>query len=195
MKSKKSLLLIGVLSLSLLMPLHVSANTTYVTSNAQVSTDGGTIENKDVASNSDEGKCDVSVSQGSTFSVIIPKTVILNGGFGQANEASYTINVTANIASDEVLTVSPVTSFKMADVNGIKTAKDASVVQSITKFVDPETKNAKFSSSVDVKALSNGTNGSHPVSSTDGKIIVSNLTAGSWQGSFNFNISLLSQNF
>lgn len=191
MKSKKVLLLFSVLFFSLVSVAH--ADTKYTTSEAKVNTEG-TIDNKDVLPSDNEGKCEVTVSQKSTFSVTIPKTVVLKGDFGEVNKADYTISVKANIASDEIITVSPQTSFDMKDKSNIKT-KQASVTQNVTKFVDSETKGTKLSEDSTVNPLDRANPGDEGTGSCTGEIKVDKLTAGSWSGTFNFDISLKETTF
>ena len=52
-------------------------------------------------------KVDVYVTQASTFNVKLPKTIILNGAYGQTNSGAYEVEVEGNLASDEVVSCTP----------------------------------------------------------------------------------------
>ena len=52
-------------------------------------------------------RVDVYVTQASTFNVKLPKTIILNGTYGQTNSGAYEVEVEGNLASDEVVTCTP----------------------------------------------------------------------------------------
>lgn len=193
MKVKKVLVLLSVLVLSLSSIHGVKAETNYTDSTSSVSYNTDSPISSDVSTSNDAGKCDVRVSQTSTFSVTIPKTIVLNGGVGSDNSATYTVGVNANIASDEVIVVAPPESFQMADAKGIKTStKTANISQSVTRFVESETKTNQFSSRDEYTSIARASEGAEGTTSVDGSVTVENLTAGAWQGTFNFNISLSS---
>lgn len=158
-----------------LMPMSAFAATNYSTS-----TEGVTYSNA-ITADAPTNTVNVTVAQKSTFSVTIPKNITLLGTAGQSNAANYTVTTSGNIASNEVINVTPVTSFKMNDSKGVKKALNATVTQSVTKFVNSEAKTAKYSSVANTVAL--GT-------TTTGNVKVAGLTAGSWSGNFNFNINL-----
>ena len=159
--------------LTMAMPMTVFAATDYTTSAENVTyTDAITADSTP--------QVQVSVSQTSTFSVKIPKTITLNGKVGETNDASYEVEVSGNIASNEVVTVAPTTTFKMKDNSGVKADIDATVTQAVQKFVNSDAKEAKHKEAADTIALGK----------TNGTVEVANLTAGSWAGTFNFNISL-----
>jgi hypothetical protein len=157
---------------TLIAPMTAFAATSYKTTNASVTNANA------ITADAPTNEVSVSVTQGSTFSVTIPKTIVLNGTAGAANEAQYDVKVSGNIASNETINVVPVTSFKMSDVKGVKKQLDATVTQTYTKFVDSQ---VSISSSVkDTMAIGD----------TTGKVSVADLTSGSWTGNFNFAISL-----
>lgn len=184
MKSKKILVLLGVLCLGLSSIHGVKAETEYENSDSSVSYASG-----DVETDSEES-CEVLVSQGSTFSVSIPKFIVLNGYSDDSNSAEYTISTYSNIASDEVLIVQPLTeSFEMKDFSELKT-KTAYVSQSIYKFVESETKAAFFSSNDEYGSIDRASDGEVGTSEAYGEVSVENLTAGEWSGTFVFNIEL-----
>ena len=170
MKNTKLMAAIPMVA-TIIMPMTAFAATGYETSGANVtSTETYTEDTKDTPTK-------VTVTQGSTFSVKIPKEVILDGTANGDNSAIYNIEVTGNIASNETINVVPAASFNMRDVKGVKKDIVATIEQPITKFVD---------SQVNV----DGKNDTIHIGNTTGKITVANLTSGSWEGSFYFNISL-----
>ncbi len=183
MKSKKILVLFGVLFLSLSSIHGVKAETEYENSDSSVSYASGT-----VSSDSNED-CQVSVSQTSTFSVTIPKYIVLNGAAGETNDAEYDVNVTANIASDEKIVVEPPENFEMKDNSGIKT-KTATITQPAYVFVEDETKSHSFSQDSSYVAINRASEGEDGTALVEGTVAVENLTAGEWSGTFSFNIEL-----
>ena len=184
MKSKKILVLFGVLFLSLSSIRGVKAETKYENSDSSVSYVSGTVSH-----DSDED-CQVSVSQTSTFSVTIPKYIVLNGTAGQVNNAEYEVDVTANIASDEKIVVEPPENFEMKDNSGIKT-KTAIITQPAYIFVEDETKSFSFSQDSSYVAINRASEGEDGTALSEGTVEVENLTAGEWSGTFSFNIELV----
>ena len=145
---------------------------------------------QDYDNTADETKVDVLVVQASSFSVSIPKRIVLNGSVTEANDADYTIKVSGNIASNEVISVIPANTFKMYDENGIMPALDTTVTQNVTKFVDEALKNSKYPNATDTIFIK--TNNDGDVGTTTGNVEVHELTSGSWSGIFNFEIKLKS---
>lgn len=114
-----------------------------------------------------EKGCEVYATLPSSFTVKIPKTVILTG---TANgSGAYTVKVSGDIAGDETITVAPADSVAMK-----QTGKDdvtATIAQTKKTWTVADT------------GLADGV-------STTGTITASGLTAGQWKGTFNFDISL-----
>lgn len=162
------------------MPMSVFAATGY-----QDTKEGVTYEN-DIVADKSQNECEVLVTQTSSFSVVIPKTIILNGTVGNTNFANYNVTVKGNIASDETINVVPDTNFKMKDIKQIKDDIDANVTQVVTKFVNAETKSKVYTNAEDTIGISV----KDETGKTVGNIKVDGLTAGSWRGVFNFNINL-----
>ena len=122
----------------------------------------------------------VNVSQGSTFTVEIPKTIALSGAKGAENSAPYTVTVTADIPGDEFISVVPDSTFKMSSSG--KEDIDATVTQAYTDFgvsKSIKTDGTKLTMSELMAGVS-----------TDGKVAVENLTSGKWTGSFDFAIAI-----
>lgn len=110
---------------------------------------------------------EVLYDQASTFSVTIPKTIVL----GDTKASDYTVNVKGDIASDKQVNVTPNASFDMIDQAGGKDDVEATVTQNETVW-----------SSKDV-CKENGTDKA-------GNVEALGLTAGSWKGTFQFTIVL-----
>ena len=112
---------------------------------------------------------DVYVSQASTFGVFIPKTIILDGKVNEngINKANYIVNVStnSNISGQEKIKVIPDTQFYLSQLgkNDIK----ATILQDKIEWAYNE-----------LTMVGNG------------EISTNEMSAGSWKGSFNFNILL-----
>ncbi len=125
---------------------------------------------------------DVLYELGSTFSVVIPKTIVLDA---TSKDSNYTVKVSGDISSDKKVTVAPQDALNgPEDPAGInfymkdqaeKGTKKADVQADVTQeFVD-------WSSAEVCKA--DGT-------TKNGNVAAPTITAGSWKGTFNFNIAL-----
>ena len=104
----------------------------------------------------------VYVEIGSSYTVTIPKTITLDG---TTKTGSYTVSVAGDIAGDETVKVVPDASFAMSQTD--KADVTASITQDKTAW----------------KVSEFGTAG-------NGSISASGLTAGAWNGTFNFNVGL-----
>ena len=169
-----------------------AASTTQNSSGSTVADAGNTAENMDgkdttqdkktvysgeiTADSTEEVK--VYATQASTFSVKIPKVIILDG---QAGTAKYQVSVKGNINGEEVVNVVPTASFKMASKG--KADITATTTQTVQKFVNTTDSHAAGSSFM---------NGVKPDAfiTTEGDVSVAGMTAGSWTGTTNFDISL-----
>lgn len=187
MKNMNKIMAIMPLAASMVVPMTAFAKTDYVTSVAAV------VETQEVkadsnAENMEERQVEVSVVQASAFSVSIPKQISLNGAKNQKNDSDYKVKVAGNIASDEVITVIPVESFEMSDTKGNKAPLTAVVTQKQIKFVNDAAKgtdaNKDAEDTVAIEVEMEDT------PSVTGNVEVKKLTAGSWQGKFNFDIKL-----
>ena len=122
----------------------------------------------DELTNSEENngnKVNVYVTQASTFSVIIPKTIILSG---ETKNGTYQILVKGDIGGLDSISVTPdnLLALKQYGKDDIL----ANVTQEKTTF-----------------NYNDGMTSETPTT-TNGTIVAPNMTAGSWSGSFNFNI-------
>lgn len=120
---------------------------------------------------------EVLYSLGSTFSVVIPKTIVLDT---VDKDSDYAVRVYGDISSDKKVTVAPQDA--LDDIAGInfymkdqatKGTKKADVQANVTQDVVDWT-------SAEVTADT----------SKDGNVAAPTITAGSWKGTFNFNIAL-----
>lgn len=107
----------------------------------------------------------------SYFSVLIPKVIVLDGIWGNAN---YDITVNGAFYYNDTLTVKPATSFVMTDRNNISSMK-ANILQSKQNFMkeDITSSGAKTTGSIQVDRAN---------------------FAGSWTGTFKFDIKFVMQN-
>ena len=110
----------------------------------------------------------VTVSQPSTFSVIIPKEIELVADTNTDYKEDYTVVVEGNIAGNETVTVKPDASFDLTQ----------SGKANITATVTQNDKTASYND------LANG-----KTKSLAGTVTANNVTAGSWEGIFKFDIS------
>ncbi len=120
----------------------------------------------------------VYATQASTYSVKIPKTVVLNGADGSG---AYRIGVKGNIAGNQTITVAPVdkdaekegVNFSLAEQGTVsqKSNITASIEQAKTAFVQSEISATDWTT-------------------TDATISAPAITAGAWTGTFDFNISI-----
>lgn len=109
--------------------------------------------------------CNVYATLPSSFTVIIPKTVILEGATN--GSGSYTVRVTGDIAGNESVVVKPdaTVTMKQEGKDDVTAAISQNSVWDYSGLVAPS--NAHV-----------------------GTITASGLTAGSWVGTFNFDISI-----
>lgn len=114
----------------------------------------------------------VKYNQASTFTVTIPKTVTLDGA---TKTSDYTVNVKGDISSDKEVSVAPDTTFAMKDKSEAIVKKD-----DVTATV---TQDATVWSSAEVCVANTGTD-------KNGNIEAKDLTAGTWEGVFNFDIAM-----
>lgn len=113
---------------------------------------------------------EVEYKQASTFSVTIPKKIVL----GEEKNSDYNVNVKGDISSTDQVKVAPITKFDMIDVGTVGTRKanvEATVKQDETIW-----------SSAQVCA-EDGTD-------KTGNVSALGLTSGTWEGTFTFNIAL-----
>lgn len=138
----------------------------------------------------------VEYSQDSSFTVTIPKTITLDSN----KTSTYEVNVKGDISSDTKVTVIPDSTFTMSDISkgegvtdGVKADVTATVTQEKTEWSDREVCVTKTESG---DANNDGTTDEGETITTvvgtteEGSISATDLTAGSWKGTFNFAIAL-----
>lgn len=145
-------------------------------SNGKTEDTSSSVENKEISKDEiysgTEGKTEVYAGRGSTFTITIPEKITLNGGRGEENSAHYEVTVKGDIAGDEVINVVPDGSFKISQ----KGKHDIQATNTMKKTA--------FSIAEDtMKELNRGV-------STEGIIKVESITAGEWNGVFDFEISV-----
>lgn len=153
----------------MLMPMTAFAAVSQTQDVTQEETDAGATKDTDVI-----------YSQSSTYSVIIPKLIVLDGA---TKDSGYTVNVKGDISSDKQVSVAPQDA--ITDEAGINFyMKDQATVG--TKKADVQadvTQDATVWSSAEVCVANTGT-------TKNGKVEAPTITAGSWKGTFAFNIAL-----
>lgn len=147
-----------------------------------------TLYSDEITADAPTNACEVYATQASTFSVVIPKTIILNGKKDEANTGAYVVTAKGNIGGAETIHVVPDAAFKMSQEG--KEDIDATVTQAITNFVVTERADDKL---VGTMTTANTAKGVDAVdgATADGLVEVTNLSAGSWAGQFNFNIEIV----
>ena len=199
MKMNKLLLMGLAMTTAISMPVFAASGLTNSTASttADATRTEGAMDGQDTNQSkatvySDEIKedksetCEVYATQASTFSVIIPKTIILDGAKDAANGniGKYVVTVKGNIGGAEIVSVTPDASFKMSQAG--KDDIDATVTQAITNF---RVEDAALLEGADTSKTVYGVDIAEGVT-TDGSVAVSNLSAGSWSGQFAFNIAI-----
>lgn len=108
------------------------------------------------------------------FSVTIPKRITLSG---ETKSGTYTVTCTGAIGDSRYISVVPDSSFTMTQKG--KADITATTLQQITKF-----RSADYTGSLEADETEMGTD-------IEGTIHTPDLTAGSWNGTFNFRINLI----
>lgn len=120
---------------------------------------------------------EVSYLQASSFSVVIPKKIVLDAA---SKDSNYAVRVYGDISSDKKVTVAPQDA--LTDIEGINFyMKDQATVGTKKNDVQANVTQAAVDwTSAEVTADT----------SKDGKVAAPTITAGNWKGTFNFNIAL-----
>ena len=189
MKSKniKNLSILGasVLMTSNMIPLftYAASNTKDSIGSVDMEDDGTTIGVDETQTQKTEYSAEITtdveettkvyVSQASTFGVTIPKVIILDGKKNDqnVNKANYVVTISneSNFSGSEKVLVVPDATFKMTQEG--KNDLDATVTQDKEEWLHNE-----------ITTIGNG------------EVSATGMSAGSWKGSFNFNIKLESEN-
>lgn len=127
----------------------------------------------------DKVACDVYAEVGSQFKVTIPKKITLSG---ESKSGTYQVSVVGDIAGTETINVTPDASFAMSQTG--KKDVTATVTQAVTKFRD-----SLYDKALAADEALMGTDEKEGTKA-DGLIEAKDLTAGAWNGQFNFKIEL-----
>lgn len=140
-------------------------------------TDYDPISQTEVGESGTSRDTEVLYDLGSTFSVVIPKRIVLDA---TSKDSDYAVRVYGDISSDKKVTVAPQDA--LTDIEGINFyMKDQATIG--TKKADVQanvTQDVVDWTSAEVTADT----------SKDGNVAAPTITAGSWKGTFNFNIAL-----
>lgn len=140
-------------------------------------TDYDPISQTEVGESGTSRDTEVLYDLGSTFSVVIPKRIVLDA---TSKDSDYAVRVYGDISSDKKVTVAPQDA--LTDIAGINFyMKDQATIG--TKKADVQadvTQDVVDWTSAEVTADT----------SKDGNVAAPTITAGSWKGTFNFNIAL-----
>lgn len=128
-----------------------------------------TVESDETAS------CSVYAEVGSTFTVTIPKSLTLSGA---DKTGSYNVAVTGDIAGNQYVSVTPAATFAM-EQDG-KADVTATITQTVNKFRGDNYTSELLTDGTEVRFATGAT----------GSIAAPDLTAGAWEGTFDFVIAL-----
>ena len=128
------------------------------------------VDNSTATSETNTKSVDVYATQGSTYSVKIPKIIILDGVNGNG---AYRVSVKGNISGNQTVKVIPDSTFVLSEVATADAKIDiiARVTQAKTAWTTSELSDSTWATQ-------------------DATIAVSPLTAGSWHGTFGFAVSI-----
>lgn len=124
-----------------------------------------------------EQKRDVEVyaSQGQTFTIKIPRKIVLAGSKGSESSAEFETEIKANISGADVIKVEPQNSFfELSESSGVKRPVDCNITLGQTEF-------SLLTNTQE--ALENGVVTTHMVTAE-------RLSSGTWSGQFNWVISV-----
>lgn len=126
---------------------------------------------------------EVTYVQTSTYSVVIPKTIVLDG---ETKDSDYTVKVSGDISSDKQVSVAPQDAIDTADGINFYMIDQASVTNKKANVQADVTQDETIWSSAEVCAESGTTK--------NGNVGAPTITAGNWKGTFTFNIALQDAN-
>lgn len=194
-KNFKVLGLAGLMTVMSVMPVmaapagNISTSTKDVTYNADAGSEYDEAWNKSVKEDTE-----VLVSRGSTFTVKVPKKIVLVGTKGAANDADYDVTVDGDIPGDVTINVVPNTAsntkldgsttqtdnfadgsgtFAMLEKSGVKNNITATITLADTSWTIED----------------DGVDDMITEVAKSGNVSVANLSAGEWSNTINFDIS------
>lgn len=140
----------------------------------------GTVDETQTIQSNEAAQCEIYAEVGSEFTVTIPKQITLDG---ESKTGTYTISCKGDIAGDEYVSVIPDASFTMSQQG--KADATANITQAKRQFRT----NRYGAALLDTEVLMNDASGANGTT-ISGTIEASALTAGAWNGVFNFTIAL-----
>lgn len=164
-----------IISLSLLVALVCTSMPVYAYTDSV-----GTVNETQTIESSEAAQCEIYAEVGSEFTVTIPKQITLDG---ESKTGTYTVSCKGDIAGDEYVSVIPDASFTMSQQG--KADVTANIVQTKNQFRT----NGYGAALLDTEVLMNDASGANGTE-ISGTIEASTLTAGTWNGVFNFTITL-----
>ena len=177
---KKKSLISVLMSLVLTMCMSVSVFATSFTDPdlLYINKSGSSYDGRPIAT-------EVSATRTSSFSVIIPKTIVLPGSSVDGmHEALYAITVRGDIGSMDDIIVVPDKMFNLRQPN--KNDVTAKVTQDAQKFRLGSSNSLNLGSHVQTLSVADLSTG---FTSDTGKVSVGSLSPGTWTGTYNYNIS------
>jgi uncharacterized protein YxeA len=128
------------------------------------------VDNSTATNETNTKSVDVYATQGSTYSVKIPKTIILDGSTGNG---AYRVSVKGNISGNQTVKVIPDSTFVLSEVATVNAKSDitAVVTQAKTAWTTSELSDSTWATQ-------------------NASISVSPMSAGSWHGTFGFTVSI-----
>ena len=120
----------------------------------------------------------------STFSVTLPKTMNGSADTEKKINWNYNVIVEGDVSGSTVVTVEPQEKFNLVQAN--KGTIEATVTQSVIKFVAPNY--AETITAVDTAKMNES--GNKDKVTTTGTVSASGITAGIWECTFNFDITV-----
>ena len=123
---------------------------------------------------------EVKYSQSSTFTVTIPKTIVLDG---QSKASDYNVNVKGDISSDKQVSVAPQDAIDTIDGINFYMKDQSSATRKKNDVEANVTQTETVWSSAEVDVANVGT-------TKTGNVVSPKISAGSWKGVFTFNIAM-----
>lgn len=145
----------------------------------------------EITADANTNTCEAYLTKASTFSVVIPKTIVLDGAAKTNNTGVYSVTVKGNIAGDDIISVVPETNSKVVSKQG--NSLDDTKVQFylgqpgkkdiVATVTQPKTTFQINDGMVTEENVETG-------NTVTGTVAVSQITAGKWSGNFNFKIAI-----
>lgn len=128
----------------------------------------------EITSDTAKNNCEAYLTKASTFSVVIPKKIILDGSKTENNSGAYSVTVKANMGGDDIISVIPDAGFNFRQPG----KKDVAATVS-----QPKTTFQINDGLVTEENVESG-------NTTTGTVSVAKITSGKWSGNFNFSIAI-----